>query len=99
MSLVEEDAVDNSFYRFINGGVLEDDVCGLASKFEGCFLMRRRDCPRNRLSDFGGSSKGDLVDSRMINKSCTCAAITRDDIYYSRWKFGLLADLGEKKGS
>ena len=36
MALVEEDPVDYSLDRFVDGGVVEDDVGGFAAELESC---------------------------------------------------------------
>jgi hypothetical protein len=40
VSLVEEDAVDDTLDRLVDGRVLEEDVGGLAAEFQGELLSR-----------------------------------------------------------
>ena len=43
VALVEEDAVDDALDRLVDGGVVEDDVGGLAAELEGDLLVRPGD--------------------------------------------------------
>jgi hypothetical protein len=50
VALVEEDPVDDAFDGLVDGGVVEDDVGGLAPQLEGDLLLRACDCTRDGLA-------------------------------------------------
>ena len=63
VALVEEDAVDDALDGLVDGGVVEDDVGGLAAELEGDPFARAGDRPGDLPADLGRAGEGDLVDA------------------------------------
>ncbi len=97
MTLVEEDAVDDALDRLVHGGVVEDDVGGLAAELEGHLLVGAGDGTGDGLADVGGAGEGDLVDARVLDDRATGLAGAGEDVDDTRREVGLLADLGEEQ--
>ena len=97
LALIEEDARDDPVDRLLDGGVLEDDVRGLAAELERHLLVGARDCLRDLAADRGRPGEGDLVDTRMPHQRRSGGSGARHDVDNTRRQIGLLEDLGEQQ--
>src|ERR1700733_7506639 len=94
--MVEEYGVRCTGDGDVQIGVLEDDVRGLASKFQGHMLQVLRGGLDDELADLSRSREGDLVDSRMPCQRGACRfAEARDDVYHAIGKTRLLHNFAE----
>ena len=97
VTLVEEDAVDDALDGLIQGCVVEHDVGGLATEFEGDFLVRAGNRTRDGLAYRGRTGESDLVDVGVVDDGLTRRTRTRHDVHDARREFGLLAYLGKQQ--
>src|SRR5690606_30077535 len=80
VTLVEEDAIDDTLDRLVDGGVVEDDVRRLAAQLEGELLARARRRLGDRAADRGRPREGHLVDVRVVDEGRARVTRTRDDV-------------------
>ena len=98
LALVEEDAVDDPLDGLVEGGVVEDDVGGLAAELEGRLLARcRRWSGRSALPTSVEPVKAILSTSGCSTRACPVAAVAGDDVDDAGRQLGLLAHLGEEQ--
>ena len=80
VALVEEDAVDDAFDGLVDGGVVEDDVGGLAAEFEGELFAGAGEGVLDDFADFGGAGEGDLGGERMVDDGGSGFTGAGDDV-------------------
>jgi hypothetical protein len=98
VALVEVDAVDDALDGLVDRGVVEDDVGGLATQFQGQALAGTRQRAADVATHLGGAGERDLVHVRVGDQRRTGATRAGDDVDHARGQVGLLADLGEQQG-
>ncbi len=98
MTLIEENAVDNSLHGLVDGGVGEDNVGGLATKLQGVSLVGACQALLNEPADFGGASKGNFRDARVRHQRSARGAGAGEDVHNSRGQADVLHELGKLQG-
>ena len=97
MSLVEPDAVNQTFDGAVEIGVFENDERRLAPEFERKPFVAGRGRTANGASDFGRTRERDLLDVRMLDQRFACRAVSRNNVDDARRQPGFLADFGKRQ--
>ena len=92
MALVKKDAVYYAFDCLVEGGILKDNVGGLAAKFQSCLLIGAGNLLGNYSSDVSGAGEGNLVDVWVTDHHGSGVAKASDYVHDTVWQFCLLAD-------
>ena len=95
--LIEVDAVHDALDRLVDGGILEDDVGGLAAEFECELLARAGHRALDRLADRGRARERDLVDILVRDERRAGCACTGNDVHDAGRKVSLLYHFGQQK--
>ena len=85
IELIEEDSVDDSFDRLIDGGIIENDVRGFAAKLERQLFVAASELPHDDLPDFRRSGESDLGRGGMIDDGSSRFTGAANQIHHSRW--------------
>lgn len=96
LAVVEEDTKVDPRDGVVNVGVIEDNVGGLATKFEGDLLQVAASSGLHDLAtDEGGTGEGDLVDIHVGGNGCTTDLTeTSNDVDNTWWETSLLDERG-----
>ena len=90
MTLVEENAIHDTFDGLVDGGVLEHNVRGLTAKLEGDFFVGARECALDEFSNRGRAGEGDFCGGGVVNDIRAGVACAGDDVDHSRREAGIL---------
>ena len=97
-ALVEVDALDNAFDGLVDACVVEDDVRGLAAKFECEFLFGVGEGFGDFLANVGAAGEGDFVDAGVIDDCRACLAVACHDVDDAFGETDFMEDFGEAEG-
>src|SRR3974390_1649193 len=82
---------------WVEGGVLEHDVGGLAAELERERLVGAGERALDLLADLGGSGEGDLGHVGVADQRHADVARARNGVQHARRQVGLLADVREQE--
>ena len=97
MTLVEENATDNSFDGLVNGSVIKNDVGAFSAQFESQSGIAASQGSGNIASHRGGARERNFVDVRVRHERSPGGTSTGDDVHNTGRKLGLLTDFSKQQ--
>ena len=97
LALVKPDGINNAFNRAIEIGIIENNERRFAAEFQSQGFASSSRCLADQAAHFGGACEGNLVDSRMFNKSRTRSPLARHHIENARRQASLVGQFRKQQ--